>query len=51
MTPAFPKMTLKLALSQNLVPSRFREELNVMANNQDTEDDFKALRRIAESPT
>ena len=34
MTPAFPKLTLKLALIQNLVPSRFREELNVMANNQ-----------------
>ena len=28
------KLKLKLALSQNLVPSRFREELNVMANNQ-----------------
>ena len=28
------KLTLKLALSQNLVPSRFREELNVVANNQ-----------------
>ena len=34
MTQAFPKLTLKMALSQNLVPSRFREELNVMANNQ-----------------